>query len=110
MEPFEYASPSTTRGALQLLGSRWGEIEILAGGTDLISAMKDRVTTPKRVVSLKKIKGLNRIEFSAHLGLRMGALATIQEILDNQVAREHFPALREAADGIRGEQMRHMGT
>ena len=110
MEAFEYASPNTTRDALQLLGSQWGEIEILAGGTDLISAMKDRITTPKRVVSLKKIKGLNRIEFSERSGLRVGALVTIQEILDNQMVREHYPALREAADGIRGEQMRHMGT
>jgi len=110
MEAFEYASPNTTQGALKLLGGTWGDTEILAGGTDLLSAMKDRVTTPKRVVSLKKIKGLDRIEFSANSGLRVGALATLQYLLDKQIVREHYPALREAADGIRGEQMRHMGT
>jgi xanthine dehydrogenase YagS FAD-binding subunit len=110
MEAFEYASPSTMQSAFPLLGNQWGEIEVLAGGTDLISAMKDRITTPKRVVSLKKIKGLNRIEFSAHSGLRVGALTTIQEVLDSQTVRERYPGLREAADGIRGEQMRHMGT
>jgi xanthine dehydrogenase YagS FAD-binding subunit len=110
MEAFEYANPNTTQGALKLLGSAWGETEVLAGGTDLISAMKDRIITPKRVVSLKKVKGLNRIEFSAHSGLRVGAMVTIQELLDNKMVRQHYPALREAADGIRGEQMRHMGT
>ncbi|HUZ46328.1 MAG TPA: FAD binding domain-containing protein [Terriglobia bacterium] len=110
MEAFEYASPHTTESALKLLGGNWGETEILAGGTDLISAMKDRVTTPKRVVNLKKIKGLKRIEYSAHSGLRLGALVTIQDLLDNKIAQEHYPALAQAADGIRGEQMRHMGT
>lgn len=110
MQAFEYASPTTTRSALELLGTQWGETEILAGGTDLISAMKDRVATPKRVVSLKRISGLDRMEYSAHSGLQVGALVRIQQLLDNPAVREHYPALRQAADGIRGEQMRHMGT
>ncbi len=110
MEAFEYASPKTVADAVRLLGSSWGEIEVLAGGTDLISAMKDRITTPKRVVSLKKVKGLNHIEFSSRSGLRLGALATIRQLLDDQHARQHYPAVVEAADGVRGEQMRHMGT
>ncbi len=110
MEAFEYASPVNVRDAVRLLGNTWGETEILAGGTDLISAMKDRITTPKRVVSLKKVKGLDRIEYSSRSGLRLGALVTIQQLLDNQHAQQHYPALVQAADGIRGEQMRHMGT
>ncbi|MEJ2007247.1 MAG: FAD binding domain-containing protein [Acidobacteriota bacterium] len=110
MEPFEYASPKSVQEAVRLLGSSWGGTEILAGGTDLISAMKDRITIPKRVVSLKNVKGLNRVEFSANSGLRLGALATVQQLLDSREARQHYPALVEAADGVRGEQMRHMGT
>jgi len=110
MEPFEYASPKSVQDAVRLLGSSWGETEVMAGGTDLISAMKDRVMTPKRVVSLKKVKGLNHVEFSDRSGLRLGALATVQQLLDSPSAKEHYPALVEAADGIRGEQMRHMGT
>jgi len=110
MEAFEYASPKTVQDAVRLLGSSWGGTEILAGGTDLISAMKDRVTLPRRVVSLKNVKGLDHIGFSAHSGLRMGALATIRQLLDDKIARQHYPGLVLAADGIRGEQMRHMGT
>ncbi len=110
MEAFEYASPKTVKDAVRLLGSSWGETEVMAGGTDLISAMKDRVMTPKRVVSLKNVKGLNRIEFSSGAGLRLGALATIHDLLHSQEARQHYMGLVEAADGIRGEQMRHMGT
>ncbi len=110
METFEYASPLSVQDAVRLLGDAWGGTEIMAGGTDLISAMKDRIMTPKRVVSLKKVKGLDRIEFSSRSGLRMGALATIRQLLDNNDAKQHYPGLVQAADGIRGEQMRHMGT
>lgn len=110
MEAFEYASPKTVQDAVRLLGSSWGGTEIMAGGTDLISAMKDRVTLPKRVVSLKKVKGLDHIEFNSRSGLRIGALATIRQLLDDGNARQHYPGLVQAADGIRGEQMRHMGT
>lgn len=110
MEAFEYASPKSVQDAVRLLGSAWGGTEVLAGGTDLISAMKDRVVTPKRVVSLKNVKGLDRIHGASHSGLRIGALATIRQLLDSQEAQKDFPGLVQAADGIRGEQMRHMGT
>jgi xanthine dehydrogenase YagS FAD-binding subunit len=110
MEAFEYASPKSVQDAVRLLGSAWGGTEVLAGGTDLISAMKDRVVTPKRVVSLKNVKALDRIQASSGSGLRLGALVTIRQLLDSSDARQHFPGLVQAADGIRGEQMRHMGT
>lgn len=110
MEAFEYASPRSVQDAVRLLGSAWGGTEIMAGGTDLISAMKNRVMTPKRVVSLKNVRGLNRIEFSSSSGLRISSLVTIRQVLDSEPVRRHYLGIREAADGIRGEQMRHMGT
>ncbi len=107
MEAFEYASPKSVQDAVKLLESTWGGTEIMAGGTDLVSAMKDRVVTPKRVVSLKNVKALDRIQGSSDSGLRLGAMVTIRQLLE---ARQAFPGLVQAADGIRGEQMRHMGT
>ncbi len=111
MEAFEYASPKSVQEAARLLGSSWGGTEIMAGGTDLISAMKDRVVTPKRVVSLKNVKGLERAEVTSGGGLRMGALVTIRQLLDLPNSTSgHLAGVHQAADGIRGEQMRHMGT
>ncbi len=110
MEPFEYARPTSVQSAVRLLESNWGGTAIMAGGTDLISAMKDRIMTPRRVVSLSKIKGLDHIEYSSQAGLRLGALVSVRRLLDSPEAKQHYPALVEAADGIRGEQMRHMGT
>jgi len=109
MEAFEYASPKSVQDAVRLLGSSWGGTEILAGGTDLISAIKDRVALPKRVVSLKNVKSLDQARATS-TGLRLGALVTIRQLLDLKEAEQQYPGLVQAADGIRGEQMRHMGT
>ncbi len=110
MEAFEYASPATTQEAAQLLAEQWGETEVLAGGTDLVSLMKDHVSTPKRVVSLKHIPELRGIEFNSGQGLRLGAMATLEELLDHSDVRRHYPALVDAAEGVSSPQIRSMGT
>ena len=51
MKSFEYAAPKTVKEATALLSDKWGETEILAGGTDLITSLKQEITAPKRVVS-----------------------------------------------------------
>ena len=61
MRPFDYASPTTADQVPALLGKSWGEVEILAGGSDLLSLMKDEITTPKRLVNIKYISLPNLI-------------------------------------------------
>ena len=97
MQAFEYANPKTTEEAVKLLASEWGQTAVLAGGTDLVSLMKDYVSTPNRVVSLKHIKELRGIEYQAGSGLRLGATVTLQELIDSADVKRHYPALLEAA-------------
>ena len=82
MHPFEYANPSTTQEAVGLLGSRWGEADVLAGGTDLISLMKEHLATPKRLVNIKNIKELGGIQ-NSKAGLRIGATVTLDELMES---------------------------
>ena len=109
MQPFEYANPTTLQEALGMLGSKWGEMDVLAGGTDLISLMKEYLATPKRVVNIKGIKELGGIQ-NSKTGLRIGSTVTVEELLDNTEVRKNFPALAEAARGISSPQIRNMGT
>lgn len=109
MQAFEYANPSTLQEALGLLSSKHGEADVLAGGTDLISLMKEYLATPKRVVNIKGIKELGGIS-STKTGLRIGATATIDELAESAEAHRAFPSLTEAARGVTSPQMRHMGT
>jgi xanthine dehydrogenase YagS FAD-binding subunit len=110
MKAFEYASPATKEQAVSLLGAQWGETEILAGGTDLLSLMKEYLSTPKRVVNIKEIKEFQGIRYSPTAGLRLGALATLEELLDNPAVKKEYAALADAADGVRSQQIRNFGT
>src|SRR5712692_6825452 len=109
MQAFEYANPTTLQEALGMLGNKWGETDVLAGGTDLISLMKEYLETPKRLVNIKGIKELGGIQTSK-TGLRIGATVTIDELLENAEVRKAFPALAEAARGVSSPQIRNMGT
>lgn len=110
MNAFEYAAPTTKEQAVGLLADRWGDAEVLAGGTDLLSLMKDYLTTPKRVVNIKDIKELQGIKYSSATGLRLGALATIEELLSNAAVKKEYPALAQAAEGVSSPQIRNAGT
>jgi xanthine dehydrogenase YagS FAD-binding subunit len=109
MQPFEYANPATLQEALGMLGNKWGEVNVLAGGTDLISLMKEYIETPKRLVNIKGIKELGGIQ-SSKTGLRIGSAVTVEELLENAEVRKNFPSLTEAARGVSSPQIRNMGT
>jgi len=110
MQAFEYVSPTTLQAAVQLLAEAKGEAAVLAGGTDLLSLMKDRIVRPGRVVDLQKLRELRRIEFQSGSGLRLGALVTLDELIDNAEVRKHYPALVQAAQGVSSPQIRSVGT
>ena len=109
MHAFEYANPKTVKEAAALLGSSWADAAVLAGGTDLISAMKDGIESPKRVVNIKGIKELGGISKAAG-GLRIGALVTFDELANSPVIRTEYPSIHIAARGVLSPQIRNMGT
>jgi xanthine dehydrogenase YagS FAD-binding subunit len=109
MQNFEYANPTTLHDALALLGSKWGETDVLAGGTDEISLMKDFLHTPNRVVNIKGIKELGGITRTA-TGLRIGATVTFDELASNQSIHSEYPSLHSAVMGVTSPQIRNMGT
>jgi len=109
MQAFEYANPATLQDALGMLGSKWGESNVLAGGTDLISLMKEYIETPKRLINIKGIKELGGIQ-SSKTGLRIGSAVTLEELAENAEVRKSFPSLAEAARGVASPQIRNMGT
>ncbi len=110
MNAFEFASPTTKEQAVSLLGSEWGETEILAGGTDLLSLMKDYQTTPRRLVNIKDIKELQGIHYAGATGLRLGALVTLTELIENAALKSEYPSLVQAAEGVRSSQVCNFGT
>jgi xanthine dehydrogenase YagS FAD-binding subunit len=109
MNSFAYVNPTTLQEALALLGTRWGQTDVLAGGTDLLSLMKEHLHEPTRVVNIKNIKELGGISKTAD-GLRIGALVTFDELSKNADVKASFKSLADAAAGVPSPQIRNMGT
>jgi xanthine dehydrogenase YagS FAD-binding subunit len=110
MKAFEYARPTSVPQAVKLLSGVSGSALPLAGGTDLISLMKDGVVNPERLVSLQHISELKGLSYRSGSGLRLGTAVTFDELIESAEVRSRFPALIHAADGVRSPQIRSTGT
>lgn len=109
MKPFDYAAPKTLKEATALLSDKWGEVEILAGGTDLVTSLKQEITAPKRVVSLRNVSELRGIK-ADRSALHIGAMTSLGELIASADVKKHFPALITAVQNISSAQMLAMGT
>ncbi|SPF46604.1 Molybdopterin dehydrogenase, FAD-binding protein [Candidatus Sulfotelmatobacter kueseliae] len=109
MRPFEYVSPNTRAQAISLLGTSWGNAEILAGGTDLLALMKDDVVAPKRLINIKGVHDLHGV-FSNAQGFHIGALTTLGDLADDARVSRNYPALAEALLEAASPQIRNQAT
>ena len=108
---FEYERPGTVDEALSLLGEYRGEARVLAGGTDLIPALRRReIPKPGRVIDLKGIPGLDAVSFGPSSGLNLGPLATISAVARSPIIAGRFSALSQAALSMASPQVRNRGT
>jgi 4-hydroxybenzoyl-CoA reductase subunit beta len=82
---------------------------VLAGGTDLIPSMRQKLFEPEYVLDLRGIAELRGIKASAD-GVEIGALTTIRSIERSDFLRQHYPVLSEAAATVASPVLRNMGT
>lgn len=104
-----YLAPTSLSEACSLLKEHKGEMAVMAGGTDLLVSMKQRVKTPQYVMSLKAISGLTYIKANGKT-LAMGIMAPLTDIENSPVIKEQFSLLAEAAESVASPHLRNMGT
>jgi len=109
MNAFEYAAPRTLDEALALLRERGDEARVIAGGTALVTMMRQRLVSPGYLVSLREVPGLDRIEVQ-NGGLRIGALVTHRAVETSPLVRERVPVLAETFRRVASVRIRHMAT
>src|SRR6201985_1749443 len=105
--PVEYERATSVEHALALLGRP--DHRVLAGGHSLIPMMKLRLAQPGVLVD---INGLAELAFIRLDGgqLRIGALARHADLLDSNVAGQHFPIFHYAQRGVGGPLVRPWGS
>ncbi len=108
MNSFELVRPKTLDQAVTELAE--GGAMPLAGGQDLLGELKEHLIDPERVVDLKRLEGLDGIEFDADGNLTIGALVTLTDLEEDARVRASFPVLAEAAASVGSVQIRNAGT
>ena len=106
MQSFEYARARSVDGAV---GLAVGDSRFLAGGIDLLGEMKDYIASPSRVIDLKAITALDRIDTWPEI-FRLGANVTIAAIAGNESIRASLPGLAEAAAEVGSPAIRNVAT
>jgi len=111
MKGFTHIDARTVAETVELLNEQPGAARVLAGGTDLLGALKNEIyaTAPEAIINVKPIRGLDFIKKDAE-GLRIGALTRLSQIVDSPVVRKEWPVLAEAAQSIGSPQIRNMAT
>lgn len=109
MHPFEYVEAKSINEAVALLSAQPGDSQVIAGGTDLLSEIKEGVVRPHQLVDLTGIPELSGITETAD-GLTIGAMTTIAEIAAHPTIRANYTALAEAAAALATPQIRNVGT
>ena len=109
MDKFSYVNAKTVNQVPSLLDDSWGHTKVIAGGTDLVGEMKDYIETPKKLVNLKTIPDLDKIEVT-NSGVTIGALVTLSELAGHTEIKEYYEVLAQAASAVATPQIRNVGT
>jgi xanthine dehydrogenase YagS FAD-binding subunit len=85
-------------------------LAFIAGGTDLIGLMKDRMTLPDCVMDINGLSDYSRIEPLPGGGIRIGALARMSNVAANMEVRRRFPVIAEGLLFAASGQLRNMAS
>jgi xanthine dehydrogenase YagS FAD-binding subunit len=114
MKNFEYFRVASVSQAASLLARYSEKAAILAGGSDLLGIMKDRLEGPKfrmpqYLIDIKGIKDLSTIKEQS-AGLKIGAATTIADMAASKLIAEKYPLLSQAASQVAVPQIRNVAT
>lgn len=106
---FDYLRPKSVDELAAILAKHRNEAKLMAGGTDLLPLMRERIVTPKYVVDVKGIKEIHGIK-SEDGRLTIGAAVTVDEIVESKIIKEKYGALWSAAKDLSDPTVRGRAT
>jgi aerobic carbon-monoxide dehydrogenase medium subunit len=109
-EAFDFYQPATLQEASRLLNENGPGGRFLAGGTDLVIAMKEKGLLPRYIVDLKRLPGLSGIRENSDGSISLGALTTLHEIETSALIKKKYPFLAQSAAEVGSIQIRNRAT
>jgi len=109
VNPFDYRTPRTIDEVLALLSEHGDDARVIAGGTALVTMMRQRLVHPGCLVSLRDVEGLGGIEATKG-AIRLGALTSHREVEVSPLVKERSPVLAQTFRHVATVRIRHMAT
>lgn len=110
MRDFELLEPASAAETSRMLADHGEDTRLLAGGTALLLALRQRLLTPSHVVYFGGVRGLDRIDYDSSNGLKIGALTSIATIASSPVVAKHYPMITAMAGQVANAQVRSVAT
>lgn len=107
---FEYIQPQTLTEASEFLSNHANEARPFLGGTDVFVRMRDGFLSPKYLVDVKNLSGMNMLTFDSQSGLTIGAAVNMNRIIASPEVQAHYPLLAEACRSVASYQLRTRAT
>ena len=93
-----------------MLADHGEDTRLLAGGTALLLALRQRLLTPSHIVYFGGVGGLDRIDYDKDTGLRIGSLTPIATIAASPLVSKHYPMVASMASQVANPQVRSAAT
>jgi xanthine dehydrogenase YagS FAD-binding subunit len=112
MKSFAHYNVRSVTEAVDLMNTIGRKAMLIAGGTDLLSALKDKslANYPEALINIKTIPHLTEIKTDESGGIKIGALATLADVISSPIIAETWPILKQAAITVASPQIRNVGT
>lgn len=104
---FDYLEPRSVEEALTMLADHADQAAVVAGGTDLVVRMKQRLVQPAFLISLKHLHELRYIRREED-DIKIGATTSLVSLQESELIKTHFPALATAARLIGAPPIQHV--
>lgn len=110
LQELQYLRPETISNVLELLDKYGKDAKILAGGTDVIIALKDRMILCKYLIDIKSIPELQGITYSKEFGLSIGSAVCLNEIIECEYVQTNYDVLAQAGKTLANKLLRNRAT
>ncbi len=107
---FELIQPDNLSEASRVLLELGEKACLVAGGTDVFTAMREKGLEPEVLVDLKGIRELRGIAPAGDHRVSIGATTTLREVETSKLVHEVCPVLAETVGQIGSIQVRNRGT
>ena len=107
---FDYIAPGSIKEATSLLSKYNGRARVIAGGTDLVPQIRNKICKPEYVIDVSCITELDYIKYDKQGGVSIGATTPIKTLEKSAELNQKHPVISEASSLLGSTAIRNVAT